>query len=272
MRLWAWRGGGNVKVECILGDNRNVLPTIESGGVQLIVTSPPYDGLRKYNGYQWDFEWVAQNCYRILCEGGVMCWNVGDSVVDGSETTTSAEQKIYFRRDCGFRIHDTMIYEKVNFGHPQKSRYHQMFEYVFVLSKGAPRAFHPIKDKPNAWAGTKTFGRNTVRKSDGSIGERVRHEITPFGMRGNVWRGLTAGQENVCGEFKHPAMMPFWLARDLIQSWSNPGDTILDPFYGSGTTGRAAALLGRHCIGIEISAEYAQLALQNTAQQGLVLE
>lgn len=260
----------NVNV-CIVGDNRDVLPTLDAGSVPLIVTSPPYDDMRSYDGYEWEFEPVARECYRVLCDGGVCCWVVGDEVKDGSESTTSAEQKIYFRKQCGFRIHDTMIYEKVNFGHPEKVRYHQLFEYVFVLSKGSPRCFNPIKDKPNAWAGTGTFGKNTVRKADGGMGERKRNIITECGMRGNVWRGLTAGQEDVCGEFKHPAMMPFWLARDLIQSWSNPGDLVLDPHFGSGQVGKAAALLGRNWLGIEISAKYEKLSRERTAQRGLVL-
>ena len=262
-------------VSCIIGDALTVLPTLESSSVQMGLTSPPYDALRTYGGikpFTWaDFEAVAHELYRVLCDGGVLCWIVGDSVVDGSETLTSAKQKIFFREQCGFRIHDTMIYEKVNFGHPERARYHQLFEYVFVLSKDAPRCFNPIIDKPNAWAGTGTFGKNTVRESDGSVGERKRNIITEFGMRGNVWRGLTAGQENVCGEFNHPAMMPFWLARDLIQSWSNAGDTVLDPFIGSGTTGKAAELLGRKWIGIELNPAYAKLAADRTAQMGMVL-
>lgn len=161
----------------LVGDNRDILPTIEAGSVQLIVTSPPYDNLRTYDGYEWDFETVARECHRVLCDGGVLCWNVNDSVVDGSETTTSAEQKLYFRKECGFLIHDTMIYEKSNFGHPEKVRYHQLFEYVFVLSKGAPRCFNPIKDKVNTWAGTGTWGKNTVRERNGEMSERTRNNI-----------------------------------------------------------------------------------------------
>lgn len=225
--------------------------------VEMALTSPPYDDLRTYGGHAWSFEATAHALFDILCDGGVLCWNVGDSTKDGSETLTSARQAIYFKDVVGFRVHDTMIYEKVNFGHPEKVRYHQLFEYVFVLSKGAPRCFNPIKDKPNACAGTGTVGRNTVREADGSMGERKRNIIAEFGMRGNVWRGLTAGQEDMGRGVVHPAMMPRWLARDLIVSWSNPGDTVLDPFAGSGTTCAAAQDLGRQWIGLEINREYA---------------
>lgn len=257
---------------CIVGDNRLVLPTLEAGSVQLVVTSPPYDRLRTYGGHEWEFEPVARELYRVLCDGGVCCWNVGDSVVDGSETLTSAKQKIYFREQCGLRVHDTMIYEKANFSHPEKVRYHSVFEYVFVLSKGVPRCFNPIKDKQNSTAGQTPFGIRTFTDPDGT----QRNRATQFpvsnemGMRTNIWRGLTAGQENVCQSLAHPAMMPFWLARDLIQSWSNPGDLVLDPFFGSGTTGKAAALLGRKWLGIEINGEYEKLSRDRTSQTGIV--
>lgn len=230
-------------------------PWASTGSIPLVVTSPPYDDLRTYGGHSWDFETTALELYRVLCDGGVCCWNVGDSVVDGSETLTSAKQKIFFR-EIGFRIHDTMIYEKTNFSQPSHNRYHQLFEYVFVLSKGRPRTFNPIKDKRNIWSGTGTFGRNTQRGTDGRMVNKVRNIIEPFGMRGNVWRGNTRGQEDICQSTDHPAMMPKWLARDLIISWSNPGDTVLDPFAGSGTTGRAALEQGRKAILIEINEDY----------------
>lgn len=251
-------------LEILAGDALVRLAEIRSESVDLTVTSPPYDDLRTYGGHSWDFEGIAREVYRVTRQGGVVCWNVGDSVVDGSETLTSARQKIFFREQCGFRIHDTMIYEKANFGQPSLNRYHQMFEYVFILSKGAPVCFNPIKDKKNAWAGTATFGRNTIREANGEMGERKRNIISEFGMRGNVWRGNTSGQEEPCGGACHPAMMPKWLAHDLVLSWSNAGDTVLDPFAGSGTTGIEALELGRKAILIELNPEYCELIEQRT--------
>lgn len=254
---------GNLQI--LTGDSREVLRTLPAESVQMCVTSPPYDNLRTYGGaLEWDFEGTALELYRVLMPGGVLCWNVGDSVVDGSETLTSAKQKIFFREDVGFRVHDTMIYEKSNFGQPSRNRYHQLFEYVFVLSKDQPRTFNPIKDKRNAWAGTGTFGKNSIRESDGTMGERRRNIISEFGMRGNVWRGNTRGQEDVCAGSLHPALMPKWLARDLILSWSNAGDTILDPFGGSGTTAVAAIETGRKAILIDINPDYSALQFEQT--------
>lgn len=251
-------------VTILHGDSAEQLGTLADGSVQLCVTSPPYDSLRTYGGHSWDFEATARQIYRVLCAGGVCCWNVGDATIKGSESLTSFKQAIFFVEQVGFRLHDTMIYEKCNFSNPSHNRYHQMFEYVFVLSKGAPRCFNPIKDKTNLWAGTGTFGKNTIREANGEMTERTRNIITEFGMRGNVWKGKTRGQEDMCVVQDHPAKMPRWLARDLILSWSNPGDTVLDPLAGSGTTGHAAVNNGRSVILIDAEESYLPLLREAT--------
>lgn len=249
--------GRNDRLRIIHGDCALRLMDLDTASVQLVVTSPPYDALKTYGGHSWDFEATARELFRVLCDGGVACWNVGDSVVDSSETLTSAKQKIFFREECGFRIHDTMIWHKLNFANPESVRYHQRFEYVFILSKGKPRCFNPIKDKRNAQAGmVGTIGRNTYQKRDGTRETRSVYVTREFGMRGNVWEGPSAGQENMGKSLVHPALMPKWLARDLILSWSNPGDTVLDPFAGSGTSGRAAIKNGRNAILIEVNEDY----------------
>ena len=233
--------------------------------IQCCVTSPPYDSLRTYGGYTWDFEATARELQRVMVVGGIICWNVGDSVVDGSETLTSFKQAIFFKDVLGLRVHDTMIYEKVNFGHPEKVRYHQAFEYVFILSTGAPRCFNPLKDKPNVYAGTQTWGRNSVREANGEMTLRKKNTITDFGMRLNVWRGKTSGQERSTAGSLHPAAMPEWLAGDLILSWSNPGDTVLDPFAGAGTVGLMANKHGRKSLLLELNPEYCQITANRLA-------
>lgn len=191
---------------------------------------------------------------------GSFAGNVGDSVVDGSETLTSAKQKIFFREECGFRIHDTMFYERSNPANPSDAqmRYNQCVEYVFVLSKGKPRCFNPIYDKPNVSAGQRRYGRKMRRKSNGDDSGYFsdRKPAAEFGLRSNCWRGNTRGQEEPCRSKDHPAMMPKWLAHDLILSWSNAGDTVIDPLGGSGTTGKEALELGRKAILIELNPEY----------------
>lgn len=246
------------------GDSAQALQVIESDSIELVVTSPPYDNLRTYDGHaEFDFETIAREIFRVLVPGGVLCWNVNDSVVDGSETLTSCEQKIFFRRGCGFRIHDTMIYEKVNGSKPDPTRYNPCMEYIFVLSKGKPRVFNPIRDKRNVTAGKPCFGVHTCRQPDGTMMDRKERKVAnEFGTRSNVWCGLTRGQEDAGLNLPQPAMMPKWLARDLIRSWSNPGDTVLDPFAGSGTTGREAIGTGRRAILIEKKPAYIETIYQ----------
>jgi site-specific DNA-methyltransferase (adenine-specific) len=255
-------------LQIVQGDASVELKKLPAESVHMVVTSPPYDDLRTYGGLAWDFERIALELFRVMAQGGVIAWVVGDQTEDGSETVTTCRQKIFFR-ECGFRIHDTMIYQKTNFSNPERVRYHQVFEYVFILSKGSPRVFNPIKDKPNAYAGKPgSFGRNTVRQADGSFETRPRKINTEFGMRGNVWLGKTAGQEGkICNGSVHPAVMPSWLTRDLILSWSNPGDVVLDPFAGSFTTCRAALSLGRNTIGIEINPAYVELGRNRCAEE-----
>jgi DNA modification methylase len=209
------------------GDNVETLVTIPDDSIDCVVTSPPYGNLRTYGGFTWRFEALADELYRVMAPGGVVCWNVGDEVIKGSETLTPQRQAIYFKDSAGFRVHDTMIYEKSNFGHPEKRRYHQLFEFVYILSKGEPKTFNPIKDKPNAWAGTGPFGVSTMRQRDGGQKEKRRNIISEFGMRSNVWRCKTAGQENPCESIDHPAVMPHGLCSDLVLSWSNPGAEVV---------------------------------------------
>lgn len=258
-----------MSVKIIQGDALVVLKEFTDESVELIVTSPPYGDMRTYGGNcTWNFGRIATELYRILCDGGVLCWVVNDQVSNGGESLTSCKQKIFFVEQCGFRIHDTMIYQKRNFSHPERSRYHQVFEYVFVLSKGAPRVFNPIMDRKNLTAGcVGNLGVNTFTERDGSKSVRSKKVTKEFGMRHNVWLGNTRGQEEMCIELKHPAMMPKWLARDLILSWSNPGDTVLDPFAGSFTTCFEAEKVGRSAIGIELNPDYVSAASFASAQR-----
>lgn len=229
---------------------------IPAGSVNLTVTSPPYDNLRKYNGYSFDFESVARELYRVTKDGGVVVWVVGDATINGSESGTSFRQALFFK-EIGFNLHDTMIYQKHNFSNPSSNRYHQIFEYMFIFSKGKPETFNPIKDRPNVEAGNVgSWGKNTSRQVDGSMVERKRKINTEFGMRYNIWR-LKTEMSPI-----HPAQFPEDLAKDHILSWSNVGDTVYDPFMGSGTTAVAALNTGRNYIGSEISREYATQAIE----------
>ena len=239
-------------IDCLEG-----LRLLQNDCIDLTVTSPPYDNLRKYNGFSWDFESVAKELYRVTKLGGVVVWVVGDATVNGSETGTSLKQALYFK-ECGFNLHDTMIWYKGSCPFPDKTRYYQSFEFMFVFVKGKIETFNPIEDRVNKWGGTKVHG--TLRQPDGSLktptGIKVGRCVKEKGVRFNVWE-VSPERKNTTG---HPAVFPEQLAQDHILTWSNEGDIVLDPFMGSGTTAKMAILNNRNYIGFEISKEYCEIA------------
>ena len=243
-------------IECC--DNVQGLKTLPDNSVDLTVTSPPYDNLRTYNGFSWDCNALIAELYRVTKPGGVVVWIVSDATVKGSETGTSFRQALAFK-DAGFNLHDTMIWEKPTFTATGSLavRYASVFEYMFVFSRGKPKTFNPIKDKPNISAGKKKHG--SIRQRDGSTRpmSSLGKATSEYGQRFNVWR---MPQEMSNRERLHPAQFPVRLAADHIISWSNPGDVVLDPFMGSGTTAIAALNTGRNYIGFEISEEYCEIA------------
>lgn len=234
--------------EIYLSDCESILPEI--GGIDMVVTSPPYDGLRTYGGMSgFDYIAVARMLYQSVNDGGVVMWNVADQVVNGSETGTSFRQAIAFM-DAGFRLHDTMIYAKNMSRFPDPVRYDNAFEFMFIFSKGNPNTFTPLRDKENISFGR--FSQGTERQADGSMKPiKNRKPIKKFGKRLNWW---VINHEQSCTE--HPATMPYAMARDQILSWSAPGDTVIDPFMGSGTTGVACIKTGRRFVGVENNPEY----------------
>jgi len=249
----------------ICGKAEDVLKTFPDGCIDLTVTSPPYDNLRTYHGYEFNFKCIAQELYRVTKQGGVVVWVVGDSVINESESGISFKQALYFK-EIGFNLHDTMIYQKNNNPFPETVRYAQKFEYMFIFSKGRVSIFNPLKDRKNLQSGIKKG--STTRQKDGKTKKMKTTTISEFGMRGNVWKYDTGFNKTTKDTyaFQHPAMYPEKLAGDHILSWSNKGDTVLDPMCGSGTTLKMAKELGRNYIGIEISPEYCKIAERRLSQ------
>jgi len=242
--------------------NENCLDTMArmpDSFIDLTVTSPPYDNLRTYNGYSFDFEAVARELFRVTKHGGVVVWVVGDATIKGSETGTSFKQALYFK-ECGFNLHDTMIFQKDSFQKPNHNRYWSSFEYMFVFSKSAPKTHNMIKDRMNSQYG-KTVSSKTVRNSDGTTSRRNPVTIEQYGKRRNIWEYSTGYGKGTVDKFayQHPAMFPEQLANDHIISWSNEGDLVYDPFMGSGTTAKMAIINKRNWIGSEISEEYCKI-------------
>lgn len=231
------------------------------GEVDLVVTSPPYDGLREYRGYEWDFEGVARGLWRVLADGGVLVWVIGDEIVNYGKTLTSFRQGLYFVDEVGFVMNDVMIYEKVNGvpPYPNVRRYAQRHEYMFVLVKGGkPRVFNGLmEDKISS----QEAGWSSERQRDGSLKRFQGGNESGKKLRGNVWKYYTGKNKDTKDDIAlgHPARFPEMLAADHIKSWSNEGDLVYDPFMGSGTVAKMCIMLGRRWVGSEISSEYCEL-------------
>jgi site-specific DNA-methyltransferase (adenine-specific) len=235
----------SIQVDTIYAEDcLETMSRMPDSSIDFVLTSPPYDDLRKYNGFSFEFEKVAQELYRVLKETGSLVWVIGDATKNGSESGTSFRQALYFQ-SLGFKIHDTMIYEKNSPTYPASrtgNRYTQIFEFMFVFSKGKPKC-RLIIDKPNKWAGHKDFSG------------KLKNPVPDFSPRNNIWKYTTS-----FNGVKHPAPFPELLAQDHILTWSVEGDVVYDPFMGSGTTAKMAKVNNRHFIGSEVSQEYVDTA------------
>lgn len=245
--------------------NMLTMGRMPDGFVDMVLTSPPYDDLRVYNGYDWIFEEVAVELFRVVKDGGVVVWVVNDKTKDGDESGSSFRQALYFK-EVGFKLWDTMIWEKEN-GYPGDfgKRYRPAFEYMFVFVKGKePKTFNP-KTEPTRNPGVAFSKVRLEREGRRYLGGRTGSlVVAERRIAKNVFTYPTgfvlSGGRGQLAAFKHPAVFPESLALDRISEWSNPGDLVYDCFMGSGTTAKAAHQLNRRWIGSEISSEYVELA------------
>ena len=252
------------------GDCKDKLEQLCADGVQvdLTVTSPPYDNLRTYKGScEWSFDVfksIANQLVRITKQGGVIVWVVSDSVIDGSETCSSFKQVLYFR-ELGMDLYDTMIWLKPSPQAPTEGRYYDVFEYMFIFSKGKPKCLNLLADRKNKSAGMVSKKESRSCKEDRKTTDATR-VVKDFSRRFNVWE-ISRGHSTT----EHPAVMPDRLAYDHILSWSNEQDLVLDPFMGSGTTGLMALKANRRFIGIEKEKTYFELSKRRIEQAKLTL-
>ena len=244
-----------INIDCVDG-----MCKLDNESVDLVVTSPPYDGLRDYKGFNFEFPNIVKQLHRVIKKGGIVVWVVADATVKGTETGTSFNQALGFM-ETGFNLHDTMIFKKAN-PIPQiyRKRYSNEFEYMFVFSKGTVTKHNPIM-VPCLHAGLE-LGNTTYKNY--SKGDQKRKKLAnpvkSEKVKGNVWEYVVGKKKEDQEAKEHPAPFPSQLARDHIMSWSNEGDVVLDPMCGSGTTCKVAKELKRHFIGMDVSAEYCKIA------------
>lgn len=241
-------------IDCVEG-----MKKLPENSIDLVVTSPPYDDLRDYNGYVFHYEHIADALFRVMKNGGIVVWVVGDKIKNGNKSLTSFKQALYFQ-SIGFSVHDVMIYRKKNTPFMRSNAYTNCYEFMFVFSKGKPNTFNPLKGKTIRNGIEKlVYGK----KADG-INKKTWGELKEEKTLTNIWDyavGL-GGTTNDRIAFKHTAVFPEKLAHDHILSWTNEGDIVLDPMSGSGTTCKMAKINNRKYIGMDISEEYCDIANQ----------
>ena len=248
---------GTNNMDCLKG-----LKMLEDESIDLTITSPPYDDLRDYKGYAFDIKKVVKELYRVTKQGGVCVWVINDRVRNGSKTLTSFRHALLFQ-DVGFNVNDVMIWNKTNpMPQVRQPRYNQVFEYMFVFSKGKPKTFNPIMVpcKTSGLLYKSTAKQITTDKS------RVHKEmiINKEKVSPNIWDMAVAQNKT-----SHPAVFPEELVYKHIISWSNEGDIVMDIFSGSGTTHKVALENNRRFIGFEIAKEYCEIEEERLKSNGL---
>jgi len=242
--------------EIICGDAVEVMKKLPKNSIDLTVTSPPYDKLRNYNGYKFDFEKIAEGLFDVTKKGGVVVWVVGDKIIKGNRTLTGFKQALFFQ-EIGFNVHDVMIYRKKNTPFMRSNAYTNCYEFMFIFSNGSPKTFNPLQ------INTVRQGKEMLPfgKGPDAVNKKILGELKPKKTMTNIWSyavGLHGSTSDRIA-FEHPAIFPEKLAEDHILSWTNKKDVVFDPMCGSGTTCLMAALNGRHYIGCDISKEYVNL-------------
>lgn len=260
-------------------DCLTTMSNMDDNSIDLALTSPPYDDLRTYNehvggnktefnGYSFPFEQIALELYRVTKKGGVVVWVVGDATNKGSETGTSFRQALFFK-ECGFDLYDTMIYQKTGTPFPQKTRYNQTFEYMFVFSKGKPNTFNPIMKK-NTTAGAVRHSRKFRNPNGEMVPGFNGKPVNEYGIENNIWlikNGMNKSTKDLVA-FEHPAIFPEELAAKHIITWTKKNDLVYDPFMGSGTTAKMSILLDRNWVGSELDSTYSEIC--NRRLSGIV--
>jgi len=226
---------------------------LDDDSIPLVVTSPPFGSIRDYGGHPFYFKPMARELWRVAMPGGIVCWHVQDQMTEGAESGESFRQCLYFL-ELGFRLHTTLTVDCGVVG-KYRFRYGQPAQYVFVLSKGKPRLFNPIRRIPNASAGKVRAFKGRLR--NGTQKFRQERRIKPFRKLGSHWTYPIGVHSHSDPEsIEHPAPMPESLAEDLIASWSSENDLVLDPMSGAGTTAKMAFVSNRCYLGFEINREY----------------
>ena len=252
----------------ICDDNVKFLSTLPENCIDMVVTSPPYDNLRDYNGFQLDLSGVGEQLFRVLKPGGIVAVIIQDSTQDGRKTLTSFRMIVNWCDTIGFGLFENCIYSRQGVeGAWWKKRFRVDHEYIPLFIKGKrPAYFNKEELKIPSKHGGKTMTGAATRNKDGTQQKSRSVYINPMKCRGTIWNYPQCGDGSKLKHL-HPATFPNLLPYDLIQCFCPENGIVLDPFNGSGTTCVAAKSLNRQYIGVDCSQEYCDIAEKRIQQE-----
>ena len=245
----------------ICGDAVKVLNQLNENTVDLTVFSPPYDGLRDYNGYMLDLHKLGEALYRVMKDGGIVAMIIQDQTVKKAKTLTSFRTILDWCDNIGFRLFECNIYQKQGKdGAWWSKRFRVDHEYMPIFVKGeSPRHFDKEHIKiPSKHAG-KTMKGGANRDKNGVTQPSSIIKINNKKCIGTIWNCVNGGDKVVLKR-EHPATFPDKIPYNFISTFTKQGDLVLDPMVGSGSTAITAHILNRDYIGIDISSDYCKLA------------
>lgn len=258
--------------QIICGDCVDTLKNLPDNSVDMVVTSPPYDEVRKYNGFSFNLHETGKELFRVLKDGGIVAMVIQDQTKNFGKSLTSFRTIVDWVDNIGFKLFETVIYRKYGTeGAWWKYRFRVDHEYMPIFIKGErPAYFNKEPLKIPSKHGGKVMTGSGNRKTDGTTTKTITRQINAMKCRGTIWDYLNAGDKNPLKR-KHPAVFPDKIPFDFIQCFCPKDGIVLDPFVGSGSTVVTAKQLGRKYIGIDISKEYCELSKERlkTINEGL---
>lgn len=242
-------------MDCVEG-----MKKIPDKSIDLVVTSPPYDEIRKYNGYTFNLHKTGIEIFRVLKDGGIAVMVLQDSTKNYGKTLTSFKTIIDWCDNIGFKLFECVIYRKNGTeGAWWTNRFRIDHEYMPIFLKGEkPQYFNKEPLIVPSKHGGKVMTGSGNRRTSGETTKTVKREINKMKCRGTIWDYLMAGDKDP-DKRKHPASFPDKIPYDFINCFCPLDGIVLDPFMGSGSTAVSAKKLGRNFIGFEISDEYCNI-------------
>ena len=266
------------KADVILGDCLEVLKTMPDGSVDLVVTSPPYADQRKatYGGVAPDkyAEWflpITQELLRVMRPTGTFVLNIKEKVVNGERHTYVMELIMGMKKQGWFWTEEFIWHKKNCYPGKWPNRFRDSWERLLQFNKEKDFAMYqeevmvPMGD----WAKTrlKNLSETDKTRDNSKVGSGFGKNVSKWVGRSMAYPTNVLVMATESSNKQHSAVFPKELPTWFIKLFTKPGDVVLDPFLGSGTTSIAAFELDRSSIGIEIKEEYYQLAIKNIREK-----